>query len=125
MEFQQNPAPQEGAPTELVSEDAPVCRRLTDHELRVAMKGKGTQHHVFRALRILDITLSQARSGVPHTHFKPGISFQQAFATRAALELIRRATRELEHQLRNAETDTLRDERARWNPRRPAQEPEA
>lgn len=111
MEFQHTNAPQEGAPTEPAQNATPPINRLTNRDLRRIVIPKQPQHHVRSALYCLDVVLMQARTGLPHRHWRGHIAFEQSLPTRAALELIRRATRDIEEAIALAEAAMLAEKR--------------
>lgn len=113
MEFQHTNAPQEGASTELAQNATQRPRNLTNQDLRRVTQEEQVQHHVRSALYSLNVVLLQSKIGLPHKHWHGHIGFEQSFPTRAALELIRRATKDIEERIAIGEAALLAEARER------------
>jgi hypothetical protein len=108
MEFQHTDAPQDGAPTEPGTSADFTTRSLTNSELREMLKGGGVTQHVRASLRSLDTLLGQLGTGQSHQHLKTALTFPESLRTRAALELVRRRTRDVEEVIRRRESEAFK-----------------
>ncbi len=105
MEFHQKPDAETGAQTHHVaSGDTPTVKPSTDR-LRKNVRNGDPQASIRTALGLLDSLLSKCHHLGDYKVFARYLPPEDATATRAALELIRRQTKILDAALSNAEAD--------------------
>jgi hypothetical protein len=115
MEFQQKPDAETGAQTHPVASGDPQIAAFSASTLRKLVRSGDPQPSIRNALGALDSLLTKCHFQGDYKVFAPRLLLEDAIATRAALELIRRQSKVLDAALNRAEVELLevRDSQAR------------
>jgi hypothetical protein len=107
MEFHQKPDAETGAQTHHVAPSDKPTAELSTERLRKNVRKGDPQPSIRGALGLLDSLLTKCHHLGDYKVFARHLPIEDATATRAALELIRRQTRILDAALANAEAELL------------------